>query len=244
MATVWRWYRSRNEVGLTPFERTGSKNLRVPAEPRCLREYRSGPVSVVLGFIENPRHDLVIGLVAAALIVFSLVCALVLPRRNPDFPGGRLVLFAVVAVVLVAAMLASVEALGETQHFGKAAEESTSEPAATTTGETDTSTATTGGGGASGNPANGKALFAANGCGTCHTYRPAGSTATVGPDLDRLEDYARQAKKPLDQFVRTSIVDPGAYVQPGFPDDIMPTNFGEKLSDAQLADLVAFLTAG
>jgi mono/diheme cytochrome c family protein len=207
-------------------------------------------VTAVLASIGNSRHDLVMGIVAATLIVFSLVVALVLPRRFPDFPGRYLGLFALLAVLLVAGMLASVEALGETQHFGKAAAGESG--GATTTGaattaptasESTSTTPTTGGGAPSGNPANGKLLFASNGCGACHTYRPAGASAQIGPDLDKLAAYARQAKKPLDDFVPTSIVDPNAYVQPGFPKNTMPTNFGDKLSDQQLADLVAFLVA-
>src|ERR671933_2272336 len=76
---------------------------------------------------------------------------------------------------------------------------------------------TTSGGGGGGGAANGKALFASNGCVSCHTYKPAGSKATVGPDLDKLATYAKQAKKPLPAFVHDSIVSPNAYVQPGSP---------------------------
>jgi cytochrome c551/c552 len=213
-------------------------------------------VPVPAAFIENPSHDLAIGAVALVLVAFSLVVALVVPRRWPDFPGRGLPLFALVTVLLVGAMLASVEALGEAHHFGAAGEATTQ----ATSSQTSTAATTTGGGtngasttGAStqatqtgatggGNPAAGKQLFASNGCGSCHTYRPAGTTAQVGPDLDKLAQYARQAKAALAQFVKTSIVDPGAYVQPGYPDHVMPTNFGQKLSDQQLADLVAFLT--
>jgi mono/diheme cytochrome c family protein len=44
-----------------------------------------------------------------------------------------------------------------------------------------------GGGGAGeveGDPAAGKEIYAANGCGSCHTLADAGSTGTVGPSLD------------------------------------------------------------
>jgi cytochrome c oxidase subunit 2 len=89
----------------------------------------------------------------------------------------------------------------------------------------------------------GKAVFANNGCGACHTFKPAGATANVGPDLDKLPQLARQAGKPLQDFVRESIVKPNAYVQPGFPAGVMPGNFGE-LPPAQLDALVRFLTGG
>ena len=114
-------------------------------------------------------------------------------------------------------------------------------PATTsTTQSSDGGTTTTGGGGA-GAPS-GKALFASNGCVSCHTYKPAGSKATVGPDLDKLATYAKTAKKPLAAFVRESIVNPNAYVQPGFPPNVMPSF--KSLSKSQVDALVSFLTKG
>ena len=98
-------------------------------------------------------------------------------------------------------------------------------------------TTTSGGSGASG-----KALFTSNGCVSCHTYKPAGSKATIGPDLDKLTQYAKQAKQPLEPFVRTSITDPNAYVQPGFPRGVMPTF--ATLTKSQVHALVTFLTKG
>jgi cytochrome c551/c552 len=101
---------------------------------------------------------------------------------------------------------------------------------------------TTGGGGGGGGAANGKALFASNGCVSCHTYQPAGSKATVGPDLDKLGTYAKQAKQPLAAFVHESIVSPNAYVQKGYPPNVMPSF--ASLSKAQVEALVKFLTKG
>ncbi len=105
-----------------------------------------------------------------------------------------------------------------------------------------TETTTSGGGGGGGGAANGKALFASNGCVSCHTYKPAGSKASVGPDLDKLASYAKQAKKPLEPFTRESIVQPDAYVQPGFPKGVMPSF--ASLSKDQVDALVSFLTKG
>src|ERR671936_2660383 len=110
---------------------------------------------------------------------------------------------------------------------------------ATTTAPAGGGTTTSGGGGGG---ASGKALFASSGCVSCHTYKPAGSNASIGPDLDKLSQYAKQAKQPLPQFVRTSIVDPNAYVQPGFPRGVMP-NFA-TLPKSQVDALVTFLTKG
>jgi mono/diheme cytochrome c family protein len=41
-----------------------------------------------------------------------------------------------------------------------------------------------GGGEVEGDPAAGAEIYAANGCGSCHTLADAGSTGTVGPSLD------------------------------------------------------------
>jgi cytochrome c oxidase subunit 2 len=89
----------------------------------------------------------------------------------------------------------------------------------------------------------GKAVFANNGCGACHTFTPAGSTAKVGPDLDKLPAEAQKAGKPLQDFVRQSIVDPNAYIQPGFHPNVMPDTF-KTLPKAQLDALVQYLTQG
>ena len=87
----------------------------------------------------------------------------------------------------------------------------------------------------------GLTVFNSNGCAACHTLSAANATGKVGPDLDNLVAYAKTAKQPLESFVHASIVDPGAYVQPGYSDGIMPTNFGQSLTKEQLDHLVAFL---
>ena len=89
----------------------------------------------------------------------------------------------------------------------------------------------------------GKAIFTTQGCGACHTYGPAGPEANgnIGPDLDKLPDYAKQAKQPLKEFVTRSIVNPEAYVQPGYPKGVMPKSYA-SLPANDLKDLVDFLT--
>jgi|SRR5579872_4983546 len=94
-----------------------------------------------------------------------------------------------------------------------------------------------------GHAAAGKVAYTANGCGACHTFRAAGSTGKVGPDLDKLPQYAQQANRgSLDAFVQESIAAPNAYVQPGYPSGVMPSF--ASLGAQKLADLVAFLTQG
>ena len=123
---------------------------------------------------------------------------------------------------------------------GSVPKESTPATTSTTTsGGGGTQTTTRGGGGGA---ANGKALFASNGCISCHTYKPAGSKATIGPVLDKLATYAKQAKKPLAAFAHESIVNPNAYVQKGYPPNVMPSF--ASLSKTQVDALVSFLTKG
>lgn len=87
----------------------------------------------------------------------------------------------------------------------------------------------------------GAALFKAQGCGGCHTFKAAGTNGTVGPDLDKLAQYAKTANQgSLQDFTHESIANPSSYVEKGYP-NAMP-NFGQSLSDKQIADLVAFLT--
>ena len=90
-----------------------------------------------------------------------------------------------------------------------------------------------------------KAIFISAGCGACHTFKPAGTNAKVGPDLDAApEADAKKAGMALDAFVKQSITDPNAYIAPGFQKGIMPGTFGKTLSATQLAALVSYITGG
>jgi cytochrome c oxidase subunit 2 len=95
-----------------------------------------------------------------------------------------------------------------------------------------------------GSPSNsvaGAAVFKNNQCGACHTLKAAGATATTGPDLDKLPAFAQAAGKPLADFVQQSIVDPNAYIQKGYPKNVMPQTFGKALSKQELDALVQYL---
>ena len=111
----------------------------------------------------------------------------------------------------------------------------------TTTSTTTASTATTTSTTPSSPSAAGLSVFNANGCASCHTLTAANATGTIGPDLDKLVSYAKQAGQPLESFVHDSIVNPNAYVQPGYSKNIMPGTFGQSLTKTQLDALVAFL---
>ena len=87
----------------------------------------------------------------------------------------------------------------------------------------------------------GASVFENQRCGNCHTFSPARSRATTGPNLDRVPQSARQAGEPVEEYVRESIVNPDAYVHPGFPRNVMPPF---ELRDEQLDALVQYLVAG
>jgi cytochrome c oxidase subunit II len=89
----------------------------------------------------------------------------------------------------------------------------------------------------------GLTLFNQQGCNACHTLAAAGSQGTIGPDLDKLAAEAQRAGKPLDAFIRESIVSPDAYVEPGFSKGLMPPDFAQKLTKQELGFLVQFLVA-
>jgi len=74
-----------------------------------------------------------------------------------------------------------------------------------------------------GPPTAGKAIFEKAGCTSCHTLKDAGSTGTVGPNLD-------QAKPELALVVKR--VTQGAGAMPSFKG---------QLSDKQIADVAAYV---
>jgi len=97
-------------------------------------------------------------------------------------------------------------------------------------------------GGGGGDLAAGKQAFGDNGCASCHTLAAAGSSGSVGPDLDKLKQYATAANMPLNDFIRESIIKPDAYVEKGYAKGIMPGTFA-SLPKGTLDALVAFLAA-
>lgn len=82
-------------------------------------------------------------------------------------------------------------------------------------------------------------VFVDTGCGSCHSLTQLGADAqgTIGPNLNE----ALAGKD--EQFIETSIVDPSAYVEDGYPDGTMPAFYKEQLTDAQITALVTFLKA-
>jgi len=98
--------------------------------------------------------------------------------------------------------------------------------------------------------ANGKAIFTGvGGCGSCHTLAAAGTTGTVGPNLNMLKEAcaapASQAARgaTLQKCIGTAITDPYKYIPSGYHAGIMPNTFSKTLSPSQIQALVAFLSS-
>jgi mono/diheme cytochrome c family protein len=96
--------------------------------------------------------------------------------------------------------------------------------AATTTTTTTTTPADTGTTAAAGDAAAGKAVFASAGCGACHTLSAAGSSGSVGPNLD---DAAPSYDKVVTQVTN------GGGPMPSFKDQLTPQ---------QIQDVAAFVS--
>ena len=186
-------------------------------------------------------HKIGLALVAGAFIAFALICSFVLPAKWPNFPGKHVKLFVAVAVCFTAAQLAAVIVLASEpveEHVNAVAGEAAAAASPANSAETTPAKPPP----PAGNATAGKALFTAQGCIACHTFKPAGATAKVGPDLDNLAADAQKANRgTVEEYAAESIKDPTAYTVPGYPSGVMPAF--SSLSDKQVGDLVAFLTS-
>jgi mono/diheme cytochrome c family protein len=94
-------------------------------------------------------------------------------------------------------------------------------------------------------------IFAKAQCVVCHTIPGIpGATGTQGPKLEegtnaplRIKDpnYKGTAKT-VQEYIMESVVSPSTYVVPGFPDNLMPKVFGQKLSAGALKKIVDYLS--
>ena len=191
-------------------------------------------------------YETALVVVAGSFIVFALVMALVIPRSRPEFPGRRLPIFLAVCGVFFLAQMTAVLVLAEVGEADEPAHEETTtgaEPTAPTPTETTgtettatetTATETTGTETTTtepttppqGDPVAGKEVFlGTSGCAGCHTLADAGSTGTIGPNLDDL--------KPSHDAVVAQVTNGGG----GMP------AFGDSLSEEQIQDVAAYVSS-
>jgi len=88
--------------------------------------------------------------------------------------------------------------------------------------------------------ARGRQLYQSMGCANCHEPNLIGQR--LGPPLDHIGTIAatRRAGFSAKEYIRQSILDPGAYVVPGYQDS-MPRDLGRDLAPTDLDALVAYL---
>ena len=150
-----------------------------------------------------------LGIVAGVFIVFALLSSFYFPRRDPNFPGNRLGLFSLITVLLFIVTMAGVVVFAKEEEEAHGAEATETQPAETgeEPAETGEEPAETGeepaeteeprdggaggdGRGAAGDATAGEAVFASAGCGGCHALEAAGSSGSVGPNLDEAQPDA------------------------------------------------------
>jgi mono/diheme cytochrome c family protein len=86
----------------------------------------------------------------------------------------------------------------------------------------------------------GKQVYREKNCGSCHQIGAEGGTA--GPPLTHVAAVA-ETRKPgtsAEDYIRESILDPGAYIVPGYP-DTMPRGLTRGMSQEDFDELVQYL---
>jgi mono/diheme cytochrome c family protein len=91
------------------------------------------------------------------------------------------------------------------------------------------------------NPENATTLSLVNGCAGCHSIDPA--IVLTGPTWHNIGDTAtnRVPGESPALYLYTSIVDPAVYEVPNYPSGVMPKDFGQRMSQQEIADIVAYL---
>ena len=72
-------------------------------------------------------------------------------------------------------------------------------------------------------------------CGSCHTMAAAGTSGTIGPNLDK------ELTSDPASATRESIVDPNKEIVPGYHANVMPPNYATALTPEQLDAVVNYV---
>lgn len=83
--------------------------------------------------------------------------------------------------------------------------------------------------------AQGKKIYEAMQCGTCHVFHNEG-VADIGPNLDKI------ASTMDGTMIREAIIEPNRSITSGFKADIMPKNYRKKMNNTDLDALIYYLT--
>ena len=163
-------------------------------------------------------------IVAGLFIAWALITAIWIPKRNPDFPATLTVFLLVSSLFLVAQLGAvywvtstqEVETRGRREPPGREHARPRRQPFRDDPGPQP---------GADADVVAGKDVFESAGCESCHTLADAGSTGTVGPNLD-------EAKPPASLVVTRVTNGMGA----------MPS-FKGQLTEKQIQDVAAYVSS-
>jgi hypothetical protein len=90
---------------------------------------------------------------------------------------------------------------------------------------------------AAGGDRDGLAVWAAQGCGSCHALAAANAHGDIGPDLDENLDGVPAS------FIRDSIVAPDKAIAAGYSGGMMPADYRLRIAPDDLDRLVSFLRA-
>jgi cytochrome c oxidase subunit 2 len=90
--------------------------------------------------------------------------------------------------------------------------------------------------------ARGRQLYRRGDCARCHVIE--GEGGRLGPDLTHIGTVAadREPGVSPEDYIRESILSPGAYVVPGY-NDVMPRGLARGLSDSEVDALVLYLVS-
>jgi cytochrome c oxidase subunit 2 len=91
----------------------------------------------------------------------------------------------------------------------------------------------------------GRVLFTRFACDACHRLDDAEAAGTIGPDLNGVGAVAgeRVVGQAADEHLRAAIVEPNAHIVEGYSPNVMPQDYGQRMSDEELAVLVHYLAA-
>ena len=82
---------------------------------------------------------------------------------------------------------------------------------------------------------NGKASTGAIGCGGCHALKAAGTAGAVGPDLDKI------ATADDAEALAEMITDPNGEIVEGYTKDVMPQDYGTKLTPDEVQAIATYI---